>query len=115
MAAEVADAGPIFRVLVPDAAVLPAKLLLTLAVLPRARASRAALRLLTGPRPGLLDLGLLLTGGLSEMTCTVVGDTVAAAHGTRWGLLTLGAHTSPRQAHRPESTHLVSAGLAVSC
>lgn len=67
--------------------------------------------LLTGPRPGLLDLGLLLTGGLSEMTCTVVGDTVAAAHGTRWGLLTLGAHTSPRQAHRPESTHLVSAGL----
>lgn len=43
LAAEVTDAGPVFRVLVPDAAMLPAQLLLTLAVLSRARASRAAL------------------------------------------------------------------------
>lgn len=114
MAAEVTDARPIFRVLIPDTAMLLAQLLLTLAILSGARASRATLSLLTGPRPGLLNLCLLLAGSFSEMTGTVVGDTIAATHGPGWGSLTSGTHTLPSQAHCPESTHCVSAGLAVS-
>lgn len=44
LAAEVADTRPVLRVLVPDAAALPAQVLLTLAVLARAGAPGAALR-----------------------------------------------------------------------
>lgn len=67
--------------------------------------------LLTRPRPGLLDLSLLLAGGLAELTGTGVGDTVAAAHGAGRGALTPGAHTLPRHAHGTKGAHRVSTGL----
>lgn len=138
LAAEVADARPVLRVLVPDAASLPAQALLALAVLAGAGAPRAALgcgkgagspgvlgragaqkttaaapepTLLAGPCPGLLDLRLLPAGGFTELTRAAVGDAVGPTHGARHGVLTPGTDTLPCQAQRPEGTRHVSTGL----
>lgn len=111
LAAEVADARPVLRVLVPDAASLPAQALLALAVLAGAGAPRAALGLLAGPCPGLLDLRLLPAGGFAELTRAAVGDAVGPTHGARQGVLTPGTDTLPCQAQRPEGTRHVSTGL----
>ena len=47
----------------------------------------------TRPCTGLLNLYLLLTGSLSELTGTEVGDAITAAHRARWGVLTTGTYT----------------------
>lgn len=137
LTAEVTDTWPIIGILIPDAPTLAAQLWLTLAVLPRARASGATLScreglvttgrqrvpgspptsrqpphtLLTGPCPDLFNMHLLLARGLPQLTRAGVGDTIAATYRARRRPLTPRAHTLTCQAHCAKGAHCVPAAL----